>query len=386
VADPIIMKLQAGVVTNVDLLFRRNSTVTVSANFVEGVKSISSQGMANVAVMADGTVKAWGGLLNGPDVIVPQAVASVPQVATACVGIDSYCALKTDGTVWCWGKNAYGQLGNGTTTDSTTPVRVTGLSNMTALACGGFYACAASEMTNNSAYCWGQNMWGQLGNGTTTSSSTPVQVYGGARGGVYKARRIAIGDSSTCYVSNEGRLACWGVNSHGQLGDATTVNSTTPVTGRLNGPIVDVALGDSHACALKADGSVYCWGSNSNGQLGNGDLSVTQSLTPVLVSGITGATKLAAGGATNCVKTQDGRAACWGRNTNGELGNATTIDSAVPVFVSGLTSVSNVAVGGTHTCAMTDNLSVYCWGANSVGELGTGDYNYSSLPKLVQMQ
>jgi hypothetical protein len=167
------------------------------------------------------------------------------------------CAIKQDGSLWCWGRNDYGQLGDGTNTDKTTPVQIT--SEVSSVALGGDHTCAVK--TDGSLWCWGNNDFGQLGDGTNTSRTTPVQITSGVSS-------VALGLHHTCAVKTDGSLWCWGVNWYGQLGDGTNTDKTTPV--QITSGVSSVALGRGHTCAVKTDGSLWCWGVNASGQLGDG--------------------------------------------------------------------------------------------------------------------
>ncbi len=327
-------------------------------------------------------------LLVGGLVLHRPGRASASGVAAVSAGFGHTCALTTGGGVKCWGYNLLGQLGNGTTTNSSTPVDVSGLtSGVAAISAGGFHTCALT--TAGGVKCWGFNFAGQLGNGTTTGSSTPVDVCatgatppctagsGNVLGGV---AAVSAGGSHTCALTTVGGLKCWGVNANGQLGNGTTTNSSTPVdvSGLTSGGAA-VSAGFGHTCALTTVGGAKCWGFNGFGQLGNG--TTTDSNTPVNVSGLTSAAAISAGGVHTCALTTGGGVKCWGSNSNGQLGNGTTTNSSTPVDVSGLTSgVAAVSAGGLHTCALTTVGGAKCWGFNGFGQLGNGTTTDSSTP------
>jgi subtilisin-like proprotein convertase family protein len=230
--------------------------------------------------------------------------------------------------VKCWGWNNRGQLGDGSTTDRNVPVEVLGLDNgMMAVDAGYYHTCAVTAA--GGVKCWGQNTYGQLGDGTTVERHTPVDVSG-LIGGVAE---VAVGLDHTCALTEAGDVKCWGANWRGQLGDGTTTDRHGPgdVSGMATG-IVGITTGNNHTCALAAAwGDVKCWGENNSGQVGDG--STTDRHTPVEVTGLmAGATAIAAGGEHTCAVLYSGRMKCWGDNNPGQLGDGTLLWHLVPVY------------------------------------------------------
>lgn len=267
------------------------------------------------------------------------------------------CALMTNGGVKCWGYNSFGQLGNGTTIGmpfygQTAPVDVTGLtSGVTAIAAGWYHTCALT--TNGGVKCWGSNSNGQLGDGTTTSLYVPVDVAGLTSG----VSAITAGQAHSCALMTNGGVKCWGWNVSGQLGNGTTINSLTPadVTGLTSG-VSAIAAGYNHTCALTTTGGVKCWGWNVNGQLGDG--TTIDRLTPVDVIGLTsGVIAIAVGKDHTCALTSSGGVKCWGGNVYGELGDGTTTERHTPVDVVGLGGETTYSISGIVTDASGNPIS-----------------------------
>lgn len=320
-----------------------------------------------------------------PVVSTPISVASNPAITSTSkivAGNGHTCALSLVGEVQCWGRNDSGQLGNGNTTNSNTSVTITSISGpVTALAAGDTHTCALTSA--GSVECWGNNAHGQLGDGTTTNSSTPVTVTG--LGGRITA--LAAGNGHTCVLNGPGTVQCWGWNIVGQLGNGDTIDSTNPVrvTG-LSGQATALTAGPTHTCAVTSAGDVQCWGSNSNGELGNGSALPNTSITPVTVPNLNGmVTTLQAGFLYTCALSSTGTVQCWGYNYNGQLGNGSTSNISPAVTVTGLSGFAmGLTAGGQHTCALLSTGVVQCWGINSSSELGNGNTTSSATPVTVK--
>jgi alpha-tubulin suppressor-like RCC1 family protein len=279
--------------------------------------------------------------------------------------------------VKCWGYNQDGQLGFGIAdNENYAAVDVIGLqSGVTALAAGSRHTCAVRA---GEVWCWGNNYFGQLGDGTKEDRSQPVQVAGLPAGVTGLA---GLGDS-TCAITGDGGVLCWGFNSYGELGDGSHSSSLqpVPVTGLSSG-VVALAGGGYFVCALTDQGQVTCWGANDNGQLGDGTES--DRAAPVMVSGLPGAvTAIATGWVHTCALTASGEVWCWGDNRSGQLGDGSFIDRFTPAHVSGLANASAIATGSAFTCATVGN-EPYCWGENSDDQMGQDLGLYRMLPGQV---
>jgi alpha-tubulin suppressor-like RCC1 family protein len=290
-------------------------------------------------------------------------------ISAIAVGSSHACALTTGGGVKCWGSNTFGQLGDGTTTDRSIPVNVSGLSSgVIAISAAVAHTCALTS--GGGVKCWGSNEFGQLGDGTNNyQSNIPVNVFGLASG----VNFISAGGSHTCAVTTDGGLKCWGANYGGQLGNGITGESNVPVdVSGLTSGINSVSAEGAHTCALTTSGDVKCWGSNSHGELGDG--TTTNRLIPTDVVGLPEIIQMVSAGLQHtCALMTAGKAKCWGDNFFGQLGNGTTTNSLVPVDVSGITNNgSTIEAGSAHTCAVISTGGVKCWGINSDGELGDG--------------
>ena len=302
--------------------------------------------------------------------------------------IDTHtCAITSEGKAYCWGMNVYGQLGNNSTTSSRIPVAVqmpAGVS-FQSITAGYFHTCALT--TTGQAYCWGWNQYGQLGNNSTTSSRIPVAVQMPA--GV-SFQSITAGYFHTCALTTTGQAYCWGWNQYGQLGNNSTTSSRIPVAVQMPAGVSfqSITADYFHTCALTTTGQAYCWGANSYGQLGNN--STTNSLTPAAVQMPAGVSfqSIAADYYHTCALTTTGQAYCWGMNGYGQLGNNSTTDSRIPVAVqmpAGVTRFQSIAAGVFHTCAITNEGKAYCWGWNRYGQLGNNSPTNSRIPVAVQM-
>ncbi|MFY2658238.1 putative Ig domain-containing protein [Achromobacter xylosoxidans] len=311
--------------------------------------------------------------------IIIDGIAFQASMVTAAGGLFS-CAVTPAGALYCWGFNSNGQLGNGTTAPSSTPKLVPQLSSgVTHVGAGTMHACA---LKSGAVYCWGSNEGGRLGAGLagTEGSSTPVLVSGMGS----NVTHLSVGDSHSCAVRN-GSAYCWGWNTDGALGNGTTTSSGVPVqVSGLTSGVTRVATGGGHSCAVVFDRAM-CWGANDNGRLGTGDDGATfRFTTPQLVALTPGVTDISSNrnSATTCALKNDALF-CWGANANGSAGVGLAGPVGTPAPVVGMTSgVTQVNVGSYHTCAVS-NQAAYCWGNNRYGQLGNGNTSESNIPQGV---
>lgn len=354
------------------------------ATLQSGVQAVVANGGHSCALLNGGGVSCWGGNQSGQlgdggtsERRVPVAVLGLPESVTAlAVGGSHTCALLQSGGVACWGRNGSGQLGNGANLDQKMPVAVTGLGGpVTALAAGANHTCALLQ--NGAVQCWGDNANGQLGDQTTTVRNVPTPVNGLAS----TAKAITAGSDHSCAILTDGRVQCWGDNARGQLGDGSREDRTSPVVvSNLRDVIATVAAGRFHTCALAIDGDLYCWGTNNRGQLGTGALE--SSRTPLRVTGVPGdATALTAGLDHTCALFKTKIPYCWGSNRARQLGQDAPGVASVPHLlqlaplrngVAPINGIPAISGGRYHTCLLTPNRGVQCWGRNSDGQLGDG--------------
>lgn len=357
-------------------------TTTTVAPPSSAVAQVAAGGFHTCVRTFGGAVRCWGfnqaGQLGDGTQVNRRRPVAVSGLTSGVVELaaawERTCALMSSGGVKCWGRNASGGVGDGTTTDRLAPVDVVGLSSgIVQIAGGDQHACALRG--SGAVACWGFNAAGQVGDGTTVDRTSPVDVIGLPPG----IRQIAAGGAHTCAVTAAGGVKCWGENYWGELGDGTNVPSSVPVdvVGLTSG-VVRVVAGYLHTCALMADGSVRCWGGGGAGQLGNA--AALDESVPVAVSALSTqqAQLVSSVVSHNCAIDTVGVARCWGLNSYGQLGTGAiaTADpwgSLVPVPVAGLPSTPIGITGGEdHTCALLASRAVYCWGANNVGQLGDG--------------
>jgi alpha-tubulin suppressor-like RCC1 family protein len=335
-------------------------------------RQVSAGHSHSCGVTADNRTYCWGynffgqlGDGTATDRLTPVPVAGGLRFLQVSAGTSHSCGVTLYNRAFCWGAGYTGALGDGSTADSRpTPVRVAGRLRFRQVVAANHHTCGVT--TENRAYCWGDNLYGEIGDGARTMRLKPVPVSGGLR-----FRHVSAGLLHTCGVTLYDRAYCWGNNSQGQLGGGPPGDlSLTPV--RVVGGLRfrRVIAGEQHTCGVTPDDRAYCWGSNSEGQLGDG--TTTTRLRPLPVAGGLQFRQVGAAGQHTCGVTPDDRAYCWGPNHDGQLGDGTSTLRRRPVAVAGGLRFRQVSARLRHTCGVTLGNVAYCWGSNSEGQLGDG--------------
>ena len=333
-------------------------------------KQISSGQQFTVAIKSDGSLWSWGanafGQLGyaGSNNNQPSQIGTATNWKSISCGVAHTLAIKTDGTLWAWGNNFYGYLGDGTTVAKNTPVQIGNATNWKSVCAG--YTHSFGIKNDGTLWAWGYNQYGQLGDGTTTNRSLPTQI-----GTATNWQSVGAGNSHSMGIKTNGTLWTWGRNDKGQLGDGTAVNKTTPtqIGTATNWQYIDGGI--SYTAALKTDGTIWTWGENTYGQLGQNDL-VNRS-TPTQVGTPNDTWEFVSAGGYHIVASKNYDAIfAWGRNDSGQLGNGTTTNTLIPTFLIDGIEWNAVSAGFDFSSAMSTNGDVHTWGNNSLGQLGNG--------------
>ncbi len=353
-------------------------TVTWSSSD-SSIATVSDSGTVTGVATGTATITATSkGILGTATLTVtPPATKPFVSVIAVAAGFAHSCALVTGGTAYCWGSNTSGQLGNDTTGISPFPLAVSGGLTFASLTAGYSHTCALTAA--GAAYCWGDNAAGALGTSTPNATSgTPVAVAGGIAFSM-----ISAGYSHTCGVATNGSAYCWGANESGELGDnAVGQDSPTPVLVSGGLTFASISAGGVYSCGVTTGGAGYCWGSNGYGVLGDG--TTNDSSTPVAVAGGLQLASITAGVYHTCALTVNGAAYCWGQAGNGQLGTGlASLSSSTPLAVAGGHTFASITVGELSTCAVTTAGAGYCWGSGSFGALGIGSTDQADTPQLV---
>ncbi|WP_255203865.1 RCC1 repeat-containing protein [Myxococcus sp. AM011] len=357
--------------TNSDYTAIRTVTVTDRAELVAGPHYSLARRMdgtvwlSGVGPIGDGSLPQYR--------FTPVQVQGLSGIVTVAPGSNHALAVDSNGRVWAWGNNDYGQLGNGTYTGSNTPVQVQGLTGVVAIAAGVYHSLALRE--DGTVWAWGANHSGQLGDGNTWfGRGTPLPAQG--LSGIVA---VSAGGDHSLALRDDGVLFAWGNNREYQLGDASTTNRLLPfqVPGVSN--VAVMRGGNSFSLAVLANGTVWAWGYNAQGQLGNG--STTTEKSPKQTPGLTDVKDLSAGFGSHVLALHsNGTVSAWGSNDQGQLGNGSTIASTSPVQVQGLTDVFTVSTGGAHSLALRSNGTAWAWGSNHAGQRADGSVWQQVVP------
>jgi alpha-tubulin suppressor-like RCC1 family protein len=336
-----------------------------------GIATLSAGSGHTCARTGDNTVSCWGrndfsqtGFAAEPSRATPSRVPGILDVAGLAAGAAHTCVVQSDRTVQCWGANDTLQLGDASFVSRfrETPSAVMGLTGVAQLAPSQFHSCA--RLADGTARCWGGGSAGQLGNGTTPTTSGPVAVTG-----LTSADAVVSGQYHSCALLTGRTVVCWGANTLGQLGlVADTVVRASPVAVPGLSNVVELAAGESHTCARLADGTVRCWGSGAAGQLGVS----ASTATPTTVPGLRDVAEIATGASHTCARLADGTVQCWGLNAFGQCGDGTTANHTAPAPALGVAGARQIVAGLHHTCALFDGGVARCWGRTSEGALGDG--------------
>lgn len=355
------------------------------------VKSILlSAGGEHACAVVDGVASCWGtndkGQIGDGTLARRYSAARVlglPQgpVTAISAGITHTCAIVAQ-ELWCWGSNGAGELGIGTNTDSPSPKKVSLPSPVTDVSGGYIFTCAVAA---GNAYCWGVNSVGQLGDGTKTDRNAPVRLSASSN-----LAKVSGGNDHACGYAPTGEAYCWGHNDDGAaLGNANAGSlsvAPVPVQG-IPRKATSISMAGWHGCVTTDDSAVWCWGRGTAGELGNGQTS--NSAVAVAVSNLTSSVTAAvtaggpADGDTTCA-IQNGAVFCWGNNQYGRLGDGTTSPRSTPFLVTGLpAAATSVSGGDDFNCAALANGEVRCWGRGTQGQLGDGAGRDQAKPSVV---
>ena len=347
-------------------------------------QSVSAGGSHTLGIRTGGTLWSWGrnnsgqlGTAGLPPTwsTVPLQVGTASNWQTVSAGNAHNVAIKTDGTLWTWGRNQASQLGDGSTTNANIPTQVGVATDWRFVSAGDEYVFAIK--LDGTLWAWGDNTYGQLGDNTIINKTTPTQI-----GIDTNWLLVSAGTNHTLATKTDGTLWAWGRNNTGQLGDNTTVNKIIPTQIGTNTNWQNVMASILHSVATKSDGSLWTWGDNTNGQLGDG--TVIGKIAPINIPSITNCNWIAKGHQHGIAKKMDGTLWSWGGNASGQLGDASNTQKNNPVGVFGLaTDWQTVNSKVSHTVALKTDGSLYAWGANLYGQLGDGSTSPKNVPTMI---
>jgi large repetitive protein len=320
------------------------------------------------------------GSIGTHQVWIENTSATFFNLTKISIGVHSGCGLNASGKLYCWGNDAMGAVGDGAgASNQAIPVHIDPASSYVDVAVGSGYACGVR--TSGDLTCWGNNANGQIGDGTTTTRFAPVVVDSGT-----SFIKIATYASTTCGITSANQLKCWGYRMYGQVGDggAATGTQLLPVVVNAGTPYMDVAMGSDHGCAVRTTGQVDCWGRNDNGQIGNG--TMVDAISPSQVSALANIQRVYSGQKYSCAIDSTSKAFCWGDGLNGKLGNLSATGSNVPVAAHPSYSFTALSLGSNTTCGVDlADSTAKCWGYSYYGLLGNGSGGGGSYTPVTTM-
>ncbi len=368
----------------------------------EAVATVSTSTWTSVAlgdghtcgIKSDSTLWCWGKNTNGQvgdgttvDKNTPTEVSGGGAWTSVAVSpYYSVCGIKSDSSLWCWGKNNFGQLGDGTTADKNVPTVVTG--TWKSISITGEHSCGIKS--DNTLWCWGNNQYGRLGDGTATNRSSPVNISVGLTW-----EKVYAAGYNTCGIRSGGTLVCWGDGPYSENGNNVYADQYSPVGVNGGGTWKDVSLTGGHVCAIKSDDTVWCWGDDGYGQVGNNAALAGQPIPTAISTGgawsqiqtfwgwWTSLSGSNAEGSHSCALKSDGTIWCWGRNNYGQLGNNTTSNKAIPTTLNGGGTWSKMSTMSTHACGIKSDSTLWCWGKNAAGEVGDATTVTKTVPTAI---
>ena len=352
-------------------LTKKNGGTTGNEGEEQGKLKIRSQtvslgGNHSAVITEDGSLYLWGDNYYGKLGNETWYNSNIPikimeNVASVSLGRDHSAAITKEGSLYLWGNSYYGQLGNGTTNLSSTPIKI--MENVISVSLGWYHSAVITK--DKDLYLWGRNEEKQLGNGTQKNSSFPIKV-------MENVASVSLGVYHSTAITKEGSLYLWGNNNSGQLGNGTKEDSSIPIKVMEN--VVSVSLGNSHSAAITEGGNLYLWGDNYYAQLGNG--IKRYSSTPIKIMG--NVANISLGAYHSAAIMENGNLYLWGDNRYGQLGDGTKKRSSTPIKI--MENVASVSLGWRHSAAITKQGDLYLWGFNDEGQLGNGTTQGSSTP------
>ena len=366
-------------------------SVAPAAQAASGPWSVASTGEKHTcAINSDKSLYCWGRNLFGQvgdgtteTRTAPTKIGTGGAWASVSAGYEQTCAITTGKSLYCWGLNDVGRLGDGTTMDRHSPRKIGTSGVWASVDTGNGHTCAIS--TGKSLYCWGYNNSGQIGDGTSGAGTNRYSPKKIGTSGVWAT--VSAGEFHTCAITTGKSLYCWGENEWGQIGDGTDTERPSPKRVGSRGAWAQATAGDFHTCAITTGKSLYCWGYNALGQVGDGT-TVYPRLLPrkVGTAGVWARVNAGGlnGGGHTCAVSTGKSLYCWGYNSAGEIGDGTFVNRLAPKKIGTSGVWANVATGASHTCAVSTGKSLYCWGYNHYGQIGDGSpEEYRPTPRRI---